>query len=486
MVIYHNMIKHLTTIVGLILLFSVFCSAQSPVGPQAPQAVLGISKYAIKEPSNIWILDLVDSLRNSTTLCVDCMSPPTFKRYHDKYGDVLYRLRYAYDDNSSFIMIYNESGTSIAHCFIDEEINDCNDFEAYTDFTFTSNLMNIWSCKNGFNCVAKDSLGLFRAYEIFASGSECQDKTRELSVDAPFESYEWSTGQGMRSLKSNLMADKSDTYTIQVQDHDGCFDEKSMQIHVYVEKEIPIEGDKILCVGEISSLSSSGFSSYAWSTGDTTSNTVIADAGTVSVTVTNELGCIDSISTEIRKIEGRSIRVRAGEDLFYRDQVIPINLELEGFANTQIHDILWQSLGELTCDDCLTPFGKFTEDSDILAIVTDEHNCSYEHSVLVEPEFAYKEVYGANIFTPDGDGDNDTFMVRSRDGAAIVHQFKVFNRWGVPLHDVGRHLINDESKAWGGMINGNLLPGGVYVYMAEVEFIDGTIEHITGDILLVR
>lgn len=444
------------------------------------------SKYAIDDPNNAWVLDMVDSIRYQTSLCETCLSPPTFKRFEDKMGRTLYRLRYACDPKSSFIKIYNDQGASIAHCIVGPHINDCKDFEAYTDFAFTKDLMNIWSCKNGFNCIAKDTLGLFRKYDIVISGSECVDKVRQLTVDAPFSNYMWSNTEGQELYKSDIMADESGMYGITVEDHDGCRNKKSQEVHVYVEKEIPINGDKVLCPDEITMLHSEGFQSYHWSTGDTTSSIEVYEPGAVTLTVTDILGCKDSTKTEVTSIEGRSVAVRAGEELFYRHEIIPIQLSLNNLETTDVKEIFWSSEGELTCDDCFTPFGKFDEDSEILVMITDNNDCVYEHAITVKPELAYKDVYAANIFTPDGDGENDIFMIRSLEGAAIIHQFRVFNRWGVPIHSVGRHLINDESKGWDGTQNGNLIATGVYIYMAEVEFVDGSIEQITGDILLVR
>ena len=139
-------------------------------------------KYSIDEPSNFWVLEMVDSLRFETDLCDNCDSPPTFIRYVDKYGAVLYRLRYACDNRNSVIRIYDERGNPVTHCIVKDGVKDCNDFEAYTNFTFSPDLLNVWSCKRGFNCVAKDRLGLFRSFKINATGSACTDKVRELSI----------------------------------------------------------------------------------------------------------------------------------------------------------------------------------------------------------------------------------------------------------------------------------------------------------------
>lgn len=455
-------------------------------GAALGQEDLDNRKYSIDEPSNIWVLDMVDSLRNVTDLCSNCDSPPTFKRYIDKYGDVLYRLRYACDPRNSVIRIFDERGAPVTQCLVIDGVKDCNDFEAYSNFTFSPDLLDIWSCKRGFNCVAKDRLGLFRSYDINASGSECRDKVRELSINSEFVRYSWYSSEGVISDQKSVPIAYSGQYDIQVTDPDGCTNKKSEMIHVYQERSIPVEGDKILCEDEITQLRSSGYASYKWSNGDTTDHVVIEDPGSYLLEVTNELGCKDSINFEVVGVPHRDVDIRAGEESFFVDQVIPVSLELDGLDFEDIKSISWTSTGELTCDDCPTPFGKFGGESDIQVLIEDKYSCFYEDDITVEPVGVFKEVYGANIFTPNGDGENDLFMIRSLAGAATVHFLTIYNRWGVPLHQVGLHEINDENFGWDGMQDGAPAPTGVYVYVAEVEFIDGSRQKITGDILLVN
>lgn len=45
---------------------------------------------------------------------------------------------------------------------------------------------------------------------------------------------------------------------------------------------------------------------------------------------------------------------------------------------------------------------------------------------------------------------------------------------------------NDPTYGWDGTHRGELMNGGVYVYMAEIEFVDGVTELFKGDVLLMR
>ncbi|UOQ68710.1 gliding motility-associated C-terminal domain-containing protein (plasmid) [Hymenobacter volaticus] len=78
-----------------------------------------------------------------------------------------------------------------------------------------------------------------------------------------------------------------------------------------------------------------------------------------------------------------------------------------------------------------------------------------------------------NIFTPNGDGKNDTFRPKVFTPIRRTH-FTVFNRWGVKIYESSADpLINwrgGGSRSEGG--TSPFVVEGVYYYQAEVEFSD--------------
>ena len=78
-----------------------------------------------------------------------------------------------------------------------------------------------------------------------------------------------------------------------------------------------------------------------------------------------------------------------------------------------------------------------------------------------------------NIFTPNGDNLNATFRPRLSSPVLRV-RFQAFNRWGVKVYESDRDpLINwDGGGARSESGNAAMVSGGIYYYLAEVEFAD--------------
>ena len=97
-----------------------------------------------------------------------------------------------------------------------------------------------------------------------------------------------------------------------------------------------------------------------------------------------------------------------------------------------------------------------------------------------------RPIFIPNVFTPNGDGDNDLFKVYSGEGVEEIKKFKIFDRWGALVYEA-QNLRNDiEYFGWDGRLKGENMTQGVYVYFLEVLYIDGKSEIIRGDVTLMR
>ena len=102
-----------------------------------------------------------------------------------------------------------------------------------------------------------------------------------------------------------------------------------------------------------------------------------------------------------------------------------------------------------------------------------------------------RNIYIPNIFTPNGDGFNSIFQPIAGVGVRKMNYFRVYDRWGAMLHERlevdGNDLsFENPAVAWDGKFKGKEVNQGVYIYLAEIEFLDGRVLLYRGDVTLVK
>ena len=67
-----------------------------------------------------------------------------------------------------------------------------------------------------------------------------------------------------------------------------------------------------------------------------------------------------------------------------------------------------------------------------------------------------------------------------------ISSFRIFNRWGDLVFEKENLIPNMETEGWDGYFNNEKMQNGVYIYIVEIEFIDGETEVFKGDITLMK
>jgi gliding motility-associated-like protein len=97
------------------------------------------------------------------------------------------------------------------------------------------------------------------------------------------------------------------------------------------------------------------------------------------------------------------------------------------------------------------------------------------------------DVYVPNVFTPDGDGNNDWFTIYANPKHVLnIQTLQVFDRWGSKVFERSDFLPNLDNLGWDGMHRGTAENPAVFVWYAELELADGTVEVFKGDVTLTR
>lgn len=126
------------------------------------------------------------------------------------------------------------------------------------------------------------------------------------------------------------------------------------------------------------------------------------------------------------------------------------------------------------------PSYKFDEVGNypVTMIVTTEYGCkdTITKVVKVRDEFL---LFIPNVFTPNGDGNNDTFKPK---GLNIkTFDILIFDRWGKLIFQ-----SNDFNRNWDGTFKGVMCQDGVYVYKILVTDNSGVRHERTGHVTLMK
>jgi gliding motility-associated-like protein len=173
-----------------------------------------------------------------------------------------------------------------------------------------------------------------------------------------------------------------------------------------------------------------------------------------------------------------------GEDLVVDlgcDILLPVQTN-----NTNLVDIRWTSLdNSLDCDTCLRPYASPFNDASYVLTVTSIDDCSTMDSINVVVN-KVRNLFIPNIFSPNGDGVNDLFFINANKSVSLIKNMKVFNRWGAVVFEGNDLLPNASNAGWNGFYRGKPANPGIYVWTAQVEYLDGEVVQFSGDVMLVH
>ncbi len=119
------------------------------------------------------------------------------------------------------------------------------------------------------------------------------------------------------------------------------------------------------------------------------------------------------------------------------------------------------------------------------ATVVDSNGCkaSDERVIIVDKT---RHVYIPNIFNPESTTDNNLFLISGGDDVLRIKSFQVYDRWGQVVHEYFDFLAGDVNSAWDGKVRGKTATPAVFVYYAEIEFIDRETVLYKGDVMVIH
>ncbi|MFZ4425649.1 MAG: gliding motility-associated C-terminal domain-containing protein [Saprospiraceae bacterium] len=298
-------------------------------------------------------------------------------------------------------------------------------------------------------------------------------------------SYSWENGVA-GSLRGSL---SMGTYRFSVKDGNNCVADSFLIINEPPELFIlDAQVTPLVCFGDNSGkivfLGAGGTPPFTYSIGGVSFKGGNAftglSAGPYVATVKDSRGCTAAQILNVPQPD--LLQVDAGPD-----QLVDLGEEavLRAVPSSFPVSYQWAPADLLNCSSCATPRSIPVKNTVFSVTVTDPQGCVAvdEVSVIVVKN---RSLFIPNAFSPDSDGANDYFTIYGGAAARNIKILRIFDRWGELLFEAADIPPGSEPLGWDGVFKGKALPAAVYTYYAEVEFIDGEVLLVKGDVTLMR
>ncbi len=202
---------------------------------------------------------------------------------------------------------------------------------------------------------------------------------------------------------------------------------------------------------------------------------------TYEVKVSNQFGCKDTLTFQVNVTEVAVTAEVTGPDTICTGQTTTLLATASG--NASVYTYQWAPASSLNRNDIPDPVAEPQETTDYIVTVLGDGQCPASASVTVyfmETECAEPYVFVPKAFTPNGDDNNDKFIVR---GANIKElHFIVWDRWGEKVYETNDIL----ALGWDGTYNGKESTPDSYAWYLEVTCGNGATYVNKGNVTLLK
>jgi gliding motility-associated-like protein len=208
------------------------------------------------------------------------------------------------------------------------------------------------------------------------------------------------------------------------------------------------------------------------------------NAGAYKIYVQDASGCIADSSFNI--VQDRQIGVSMGLDTTIK---LGDSILLSVGVNTpNVKRVIWSSYSDSLCkkdSSCLQQWVRPVRRTTYSVTVIDTGGCKAVGNITISLD-KNRPIFIPNSFSPNNDGVNDIFMIFGSQVVKNIKNFQVFDRWGERMCVFQNFKTDNPAFGWDGKLNGKEVQPGVYPYFVEVEYLDGAVEVIEGDLTLMR
>ncbi len=303
--------------------------------------------------------------------------------------------------------------------------------------------------------------------------SLCIGDNYTIDAGAGYTSYSWSPSGSSQTLNVTTTG----TYSVTVTDANGCQGIDEINVTFTEQQDATILTTGPFCLNDVPVQFSAVDGGGTWTGNGINSSGLFdpsaAGVGQHQITYTIPGGCGDQnqILVTVLDIPAYVHNVTNASCIGAADG--SVELTVSGGLPPYVYQ--WSN----SADDSLLvdlPAGSY------VFTVSDDNGCAVTGTAVVEDgieDCFTPHVWLPNVFSPNGDGQNDILFVRG-EGVRFI-ELVIYNRWGQKIFET-----TSLQTGWDGTFNGKPCPAAAYAYYLKATFINDTEEVYHGNVTIVR
>ena len=335
--------------------------------------------------------------------------------------------------------------------------------------------------------VQLDSGEDFSGFDIDCFGNETGTLIAAPEGGTPPYQHSWNTG----ATDAQIFNLPAGNYSVTVTDSNSCSVESNIALIEPSLLELIYEIEHPNCIdsfgGSVAFYPFGGAMPYQYEFDGNDPNfentyDALTD-GLYDISIFDANGC--RINDQIEIEQEPSVAVKLGED-FTIENGNTVTLVATIIPDVVFDTIIWGGPIVDLCENCVEQTISPTTTSTYSVTLVDQNGCGSHDEIVVNVESNNRDFQLPNIFSPNGDGINDRFIVRvNSDNDQLIQRITIYDRWGERIFSANNFLASDPNMSWDGTIEGKLLNPGVFIYI--VEYIEeGESKSHLGNLTLIK
>ncbi|MEI6410671.1 MAG: gliding motility-associated C-terminal domain-containing protein, partial [Bacteroidota bacterium] len=314
-----------------------------------------------------------------------------------------------------------------------------------------------------------------------AGASDGSATTTATGGTAPLQ-FAWNSG-GTGQTCNNL---KAGTYTVTVTDQNNCTNSASVVLSAPPPLVLHINVDKPECgvnTSEATITTTGGVNPY----------TILLDSAVVS-------GAFPALPPGNHQVILTDANLCATDTMFNvfpkspgfislpADTIVQLGqtLTISAQTNTDVWaSLTWTPLPDPNCAACLQQTWMPTTSGPLSVTLVDTGGCVTMASMYIRVK-QQAQIYIPNVISPNGDGNNDVFLIGANPSVSRIDELNIFDRWGNLAYHLSAPIAPNLWPGWDGTMGGKKVGLGVYVFYMRIKLLNGESEVLAGDITVVK